>query len=169
MRGFHVVDLTAQCELRLQAHYEYELLERIEGAPELLGTLAGEIWRAPEAFELLLTPFGGEGLVLRWRASADTSGIATIHNEHNSLSVSLLASGLDQESDRLTLEAFQRYVVQELHDTGFEPSFDLVQLEQRPLLATVGLFVPQSGPQKRVFALADRCFAAAYFRRLGLA
>ena len=51
----------------------------------------------------------------------------------------------------------------------FEPSFDLVRLSDRPLLATIGLIMPEDKSQQWDFALADRCFAAAYFRKLGLA
>ena len=52
MRAFTAVDLTPQCEVQLRAVYQYELLEQLPGAAKLIGSLAGEIWRAPEQFDL---------------------------------------------------------------------------------------------------------------------
>jgi hypothetical protein len=167
MHGFTAVDLTPQCEVRLTAAYEYALLEKIPGALDLIGTFANQIWRNPEEFETSINPMSK--LMLRWRASCPTAGIATVRSSDRALSLSLLASGLDPAADHLTLDAFQQHAVRELHDTGFEPSFELVELKQRPLVATIGLSVPQVEKDRWLFALADRCFAAAYFRKLGLA
>jgi hypothetical protein len=167
MKGFTAVDLSPQCEVRLTAQYEYALLEKIPGAAELISLLAGHVWRNPEEFETPLQQ--GSKLILRWRTSSQTAGIATVRDSQRTLSLSLVASGLDADGDHLTLDAFQRHAVRELHDTGFEPSFDLIELKQRPLIATIGLFVPADEKDRWVFALADRCFAAAYFRKLGLA
>jgi hypothetical protein len=168
--SFTVVDLSPQCEIRLKAKYDYALLDQLEGAAALLGTLAGEIWRAPENFEVHLKSVPADtSLTLRWAATSESSGVASLQDLHQTLSISMLASGLNADSDRLTLEAFQRFAVQELHDSGFEPSFQLLGIPQRPLLATVGLFPPAEPRDRWLFALADRCFAAVYFRRLGLA
>jgi hypothetical protein len=168
--GFTVVDLSPQCEIRLKAQYDYALLDQLDGAAELIGTLSGEIWRAPENFEVALATIpANTSLVLRWAASSDSSGVASLRDATQTLSISMLASGLNADSDRLTLEAFQRFALQELHDSGFEPSFQLMGIPERPLLATVGLFPPAEPRDRWLFALADRCFAAAYFRRLGLA
>lgn len=167
MNGFTAVDLTPTCEVRSTVRYEYALLEKISGAMDLITLLATEVWRNPDEFEIPLAP--NANLILRWRAVAATAGIATVRDSGRTLSLSLIASGLDVDADQITLEAFQRHIVRELHDTGFEASFDLVELRERPLLATLGLFVPQDENDRWVFALADRCFAAAYFRKLGLA
>jgi len=168
VRAFTAVDLTPQCEVQLRAVYQYELLEQLPGAAKLIGSLAGEIWRAPEQFEV---PIDGtlSGIHLRWTAIAESAGIASIRDRQQPLAISLLVSGRDAEADRITLEAFQQHVVQQLRDTGYEPAFDLAELQERPLLATVGLFLPEDQVDRRIFALIDRCFAAAYFRRLGLA
>ena len=168
MRGFTAIDLSPQCEVRLQARYEYDLLQRIDGAAELIGELAGEIWKSPEAFDARISATT-EPLEVRWCASANTAGVLIIHDTRQTLSVSLLAAGLERAADMLTLAAFQKHVVSNLHDTGYEPAFDLIELWQRPLLATVGFRMPPTGPDRAVFAMLDRCFAAAYFRRLGLA
>ena len=167
MLQFTVVDLSPQCEVRLTAQYEYALLEKIPAAAELITLLATQIWRNPEEFETSLS--SGSQMILRWRASSRTAGIATVRDSQQTLSLSMLVSGLDAEGDRLTLDAFQKHAVRELHDTGFEASFDLIELRQRPLIATVGLFVPQNEQDRWIFALADRCLAAVYFRKLGLA
>jgi hypothetical protein len=167
MQGFTAVDLTPQCEVSLTANYEYSLLERIPGAVDIIALLAAEIWRNPEEFDVPLRQ--GSELRLRWRNTSQTAGIATVRNSSRTFSLSLVASGLDADGDHLTLDGFQRHIVRELHDTGFEPSFDLIELRQRPLVATIGLAIPQGEKDRWVFALADRCFAAAYFRKLGLA
>src|SRR5689334_7216272 len=117
VKGFNVVDLTAQCEVQLKAVYRYELLEQLPGAAEQIGTFAGEIWRAPENFELLIEG-ALNAMMLRWTALADSAGIASIRDKNQPLSLSLLVSGLDAEADRITLEAFQDHVVQQLRDTG---------------------------------------------------
>ena len=57
----------------------------------------------------------------------------------------------------------------ELRDTGYEPALDLLNLKQRPLIATVALWSPADPTDQLLVALADRCFAAAYFRYLSLA
>lgn len=167
MRAYTVVDLTPQCEIRSQVLYEYTLLERIEGAAELIGLFSAEIWRNPEEFEVI--PEKGSKLVFRWRATSPSTGSATLRNAEQTLSLSLLASGVDSVSDEITLQALQKHAVAELRGTPFEPAFDLITLRARPLLVTVGLTVPKEASDRAIFALADRCFAAAYFRRLGLA
>ncbi len=53
-------------------------------------------------------------LVMRWRASAPTAGIATLRAGGRLASVSLLASGKDAEADHITLDAFQRHLLTEL-------------------------------------------------------
>jgi hypothetical protein len=167
MQGFTAVDLTPQCEVRLEARYEYGLLEQIESAPELIGQMSGELWRCPESFEFSFPQIYGR-IMIRWCACAPTSGIAILRDQRQTFSVSLLASGLDTSADKLTIDACQQHIVRQLHGTRFEASFDLLGLAQRPLVATIGLFIPEKPEDRKLFALADRCFAAAYFRKLGL-
>lgn len=147
--------------------YRYEELEQIPGAAGLIGALAGALWQQPEEFETLLPP-EPIGVRLRWWASSPTSGIATVRCEGNLASLSLLASGISAESDQVTLEAFQRHLLSELRDTGFEPAFELMELTERPMVATINFRAPQEPARQLMVALADRCFAAAYFRKLGL-
>ncbi len=85
-------------------------------------------------------------------------------HEGRVVSVSLLVSGINAETDRLTLEVFQTHLLRELHDTGFEPSFALMDLKERPLVATINFAAPPDPSDQFVVALTDRCFAAAYFR-----
>jgi hypothetical protein len=170
---FTVVDLTPQCEARQKAQYTYGLLERLSGAPDLLGFCSGQLWQSPEEFQVSL-PASLAQLELRWRSVAATAGILTVRNsstvdaDHRTLSLSLLASGIEPEADRVTLSTFQQHIVHELHDTGFEPAFDLLELHERPLVATIGLATPPQEKDGWAFAMLDRCFAASYFRRLGL-
>jgi hypothetical protein len=164
---FVVADLNVQGELQLQETYAYEQLELIPGASDLIAHFAASIWSTPEEFEIKV-PGARSALRMRWRSSADTSGIATLRSDDQLASLSLLASGIDPEADRLTLDAFQKHLLRELRDTGFEPAFALMDLKQRPLVATINFKSPTEPADQLLTALADRCFAAAYFRKLGL-
>jgi hypothetical protein len=106
---------------------------------------------------------------MRWLASAETAGIATLRNKGELTSLALLVSGQNVEADHLTLEAFQKHLLRELHGTAIEPSFALMEITQRPLVASVAFAAPKDQTQQLITALADRCFAAAYFRYLNLA
>ena len=168
MRRFFMADVNANGELRALAEYRYEQLEQIPGAGDLIGTLSGAVWRSPQEFEV---PLHDERphLTLRWRASAATAGVATVWDRQSLASVSLACSGLDEDADRITLDAYQRHLLHELRDTGYEPAFSLIHLRERPLLATVSFATPAEPADKILVALADRCFAAAFFRFLSLA
>jgi hypothetical protein len=165
---FVVADLDSRGELRSKSQYTYEALQQIPGADELITHLSAYLWRSPEEFE---TPVpGGHGaLTLRWRACAPTAGIATLRFHANLSSLSLLATGLNPDADRLTFAAFQQHQLRELHDTGIEPAFHLMDLTDRPLIATINFLDPGDAAVHRTAALLDRCFAASYFRYQQLA
>ena len=165
-RGFVVVDLTGTGEIRLREQYDYETLERIEGASELIGLFSSWLWRTPEEFEL---PLPSGTLNLRWRSWSQSSGLATLRERERLISLSVLLSGREADDDLATIKPLQLHLVRELHDTGFEPAFDLMGLTERPLLATMNFGLPQTQADRRSFALSDRCFAASYFRKMGLA
>jgi hypothetical protein len=161
---FHVADLSAQGDLLLQAEYTYESLERIPFAWEVIVRCATHLWRSPDEFELNLPSTEAAELHLRWRACATGAGLLTVRSAGQVASLSLLASGIDPQADALTLDVLQTHLVRELHDTGSEPAFSLLELPQRPLLATVLLLPPASAGARLSAAIVDRCFAAAYFR-----
>lgn len=165
---FVVADLNVRGELQLKAAYRYEQLEQIDGATPLIAHLSAHLWRSPEEFETAL-PGGLSAMQFRWRASAPTAGIATLRSDGQLASLSLLASGIDPDADRITLEAFQRHLLREWHDTGTEPGFALLDLNARPLVATINFQGPIAPGDQFLVALADRCFAAAYFRYQQLA
>jgi len=165
---FVVADLNVRGELQLQAEYQVDQLQQIPGAVELIADFTSNVWRSPEEFELRL-PQAQTKLDFRWRASAPTAGVATLRSDGELASLSLLACGLDEDADRITLEAFQRHLLREWRDTGFEPAFGLMDLKQRPLVATINFRSPDNPKDQLLTALADRCFAAAYFRYKGLA
>jgi hypothetical protein len=173
--SFLMADLDARGDLRFKADYRYDVLERVPGAADLLGRLSGLLWRSPDAFEEPISvglpdvADEGPGVTVRWRASAPSAGILTLRLAGRLLSVTLLACGLSAEQDEITLRAFQSHLLRELHDTGVEPSFDLLALAERPLAATINFAPPDDPAANRLTALADRCFAAAYFRYHGLA
>jgi hypothetical protein len=167
-RHFFVADFDVRGDLRALAEYRYEDLERIPGAAELIVRFSTALYRSPQAFELAL-PSAKSETNFRWLASADTAGIATLRTAGQLTSLSLLASGLNPQSDHLTLEAFQTHLLRELHDTGVEPSFALMDLKERPVVATINFASPQDQVDQLIAALSDRCFAASYFRYQNLA
>jgi hypothetical protein len=154
--------------LELLAEYRYAHLEQVPGAAELIGHFSGSLWRSPEEFEGPL-PVEGSHLGFRWRSSSETAGVATLRDGADLISLSLLACGVDPERDTITLKAFQRHLLEELRDTGFEPAFALMDLKVRPLSATINFQSPTARVDQVVAALADRSFAAAYFRYHALA
>ena len=166
-RAFYVADLSIRGDLIATAEYAYEQLEQIPAAAELITHLATQLYRSPEEFETDLTP-GGQ-LTFRWRASAPTAGIASLRSDGQLASLGLLASGLNRDADQITLAAFQAHLLHELRDTEFEPAFALMELHQRPLVVSVPFLEPAERENQMTVALADRCFAAAYFRYLNLA
>jgi hypothetical protein len=168
MRQFLIADLNALGELKLQALYAYEQLERIPGALELIAPLSASLYAAPDEFEAGL-PEEGSPVTLRWKSASASTGIGTIRCRGQLAAVSLLVSGIDREADHQTLAAFQQHLLRQLRGTAHEPAFSLMELPYRPLAATVNFLEPQDPVERLVVALADRCLAAAFFRRQGLA
>jgi hypothetical protein len=167
-RTFVVADLSAGGELQFKADYRYEDLEQIPGATELIAHFSTFVWRNPEGFEGPL-PTGHPRLTFRWRPSSPTAGLATLRCLGELTSLSLLVSGITEGTDAVTLGAFQQHLLRELRDTGFEPAFALMDLKERPLAATINFDSPDDPSDRGIAALADRCFAASYFRYQGLA
>lgn len=168
MKQFHVADLCANGEVRAIELYDYATLERLPGCIDLIARLSASLYRTPDGYDLAIAN-AADDVTLRWHAAAPTAGIATIRAHGELASVSILATGISRDADQITLAAFQRHLTQELHDTGFEPAFDLLALRQRPLLATMTFHSPTSDVARLIVAVADRCFAASYFRYHGLA
>jgi hypothetical protein len=166
MPSFWVADLTVSGEVKLTQEYEYALLEKLPGATDLIGLFSTHLWRSPEEFDASLP---GGTLHMRWRASSPTSGIATLRYHRDLASVSLLLCGRDPLADRATLEALQHRLTRELHDTGVEPGFDLMHLKDRPVVASLHFRAPSEPDGQYLFALADRCLGASFFRKHGLA
>jgi len=162
-KSFWVADVNVRGELELKAEYQYDALHQIPGAAELIGDFSGALWRTPRNFEQQL-PLEGTEMALHWQSTSDSTGIATLWQSKDLVSLSLLASGVDEEADRITLEAFQHHLLTELRDTGIEPAFALLNLTERPLVATVNFQSPEGQVPQVAAALADRCFAASYFR-----
>ena len=160
---FTVADLNTRGELQLKAEYWYAELERIPGAIDVIAQFSAYLWRSPDEFETTL-PQARTSLKFRWKASAKTAGIATLRSGTELASLSLLAAGLDAAADQITLQTFQSYLLQEWHDTGVEPAFALMDLPERPLVATINFRGPRDPTDQLLVALADRCFAASYFR-----
>lgn len=167
MRSYWVADLKANGELQSEAPYDYAHLERLPGCAELIGHLSGALWASCETFEIDLatTP---TRLWLRWQATAPSAGLMTLRWQNRVVSITVLASGIDRDLDDSTIGVLQRKLVQELHDTGHEAAFSLTDLHRRPLAATINIATPDEPTLHLITAVADRCFAAAYFRYLGL-
>jgi len=168
MRVFFVADFTPQGDLRQLAEYDYQSLELVPGAADIIARCSTELWKSPQELELPLSDDGDT--CLRWRATADGAGLATVRCGAGELvSLSVLASGKDPRSDATTFGVLQQHLIQKLKETPFEPAFDLIRLPQRPLVATLTFAGGGAGADQRIRALADRAFAASYFRYLGLA
>lgn len=168
MRSFFVADLNTQGELRQVTEYDYASLERVPGAGDLIYRCSAELWKSPQEMEIPLSD--DRRTFLRWRSTAESAGIATVRRAGGDLvSLSLLAAGLDPNADATTLDVLQKHLVRELRQTPFEPAFDLVQIKQRPLIATMTFASGKKTDEQMIEALADRSFAAAYFRYLRLA
>lgn len=173
MRSFWVADLSSTGEMLLKERYEYALLEQLPGAPDLISDLAGHLYRSPDGFERELA---AGTIRFRWVACSPTCGIISFRLKDRPgptgeplAAFGVLLSGYDAADDAVVCRAVQGRLVDELRDTGFEPGFDLIGLKERPLLASFDCAPPVAPPQRATLALADRCFAAAYFRRLALA
>jgi hypothetical protein len=171
MKPFHVADLSRTGDLVALETYGYAELEQVPGASELIVHFATNLYRSPEEFQVDLPRElpSHRQWTYRWRASAPTAGIATLRHQAQLASLGLLASGLNSEADQITLGTFQQHLVQELRDTGFEPAFDLMQIAKRPLVVSIPFLEPAEAAEQMIVALADRCFAAAYFRYMNLA
>jgi len=167
MAEFWIADLEANGELRTLTPYGYQRLEQLPGCAGLIGTLAGAIWREPEMFEIDM-PTEPPGLRLRWHATAETCGLMTLRWQTRVCSITALAGGQDDEAEKSTIAILQQKLVHELHGTPYEAAFSLLDLYQRPLAASINLRVFPPSSVAPITALADRCFAAAYFRYLQL-
>jgi hypothetical protein len=163
---FWVIDLTPTGEIRLRQDYEYQFLEKIPGAADLIALFSTRLWREPAQFDIALP---GGRLTLRWSACSDSAGIAVLRDGGELASLSLLLCGQDPDADAAVKKSLQLHLVRELHDTGYEPAFDLMSISDRPLLASIHFRPPTQPEDQQLFALADRCFAASYFQKMGLA
>jgi hypothetical protein len=162
-KRFIVADLDSKGDLQLKADYGYAQLEQVGEASDLIVGFSTMLYRSPMEFEM--SQVGNHrNLSFRWFASAPTAGIATLRCQGALISLSLLLSGLNPMSDKLTLDVFQQHLLRGLHDSGTEPAFALRDLEERPLVSTINFAEPQTYEDRLAVALADRCFAAAYFR-----
>ena len=161
MPVFYVADLNALGELREITEYDSATLERIGPAAELIQQCADELAKNSDTFEAPLTAEGRT--TLRWRTTGHGAGILTVRNgQQEAVSVSVLAA--TEQTDAATFTVLQQHLVRQLRQTRHEPAFDLLQIKQRPLLATITFSCPDEPGQQMVRALADRAFAAAYFR-----
>lgn len=163
MNHFCVADLNVHGELRTRQAYAYASLERLPGCRDLIADLASLLYRLPGGFDAPLANTD-DLLTLRFAAIAPTAGIATLRTAGRVTSVSLVLTGLDAEADTITRSAYQRHLVRLHRDSGYEPAFDLLDLDDRPLVATLDFPAAETQPFAPAAAIADRCFAAAYFR-----
>lgn len=157
-------------ELQFKEQYLYDDLLQVPGAADLIGHFSGALWRSPEEFDGALPMIeaaraGGEPpMHFRWRSSSASAGMGTLRCRGQLTSLTLVVSGVDEAGDTITLKAFQQHLLNELRDTGYEPAFALMDLRERPLAATINFASPDDRAEQFIAALADRCFAAAYFR-----
>lgn len=166
-KRFWVADLDTKGQVTLSQEYDHDSLQSLDLAALMIAEFATYLWRDPAGFDIKIP--GAHLMEMRWRPSADTAGIATLRCRGKLTTVSLLACGINGQGDALTFQAFQNHLVRELHDTGYEPAFDLLDLPERPIVASFHFHMPEGALERSIFSLADRCFAAAYFRCHGVA
>src|SRR5580658_4252856 len=162
MPSFFVADLNPLGELREITEYDTSSLERISCAAALIRLCSKELAKNSDTFETPITPNGKTAL--RWRATGQGTGVLTVRSADGELvSVSVLAA--TEQTDAATFMVLQQHLVRQLRQTRFEPAFDLMQIKQRPVLATITFTCPDEPDERMARALADRAFAAAYFRQ----
>ena len=163
--SYTVADLTVRGELMSKQSYTYGLLEQVPGAGDLIVSLATQLYRSPEGFEWNVN----DDLIFHWRGISTSTGLGFTRCDGVLMSLSVLACGLDDDDDRITLESLHRHWLKESRQIGMEPSFALMELKERPLVAIFDLGAPVRQEDKIAVSLLDRCFAAAFFRYHGLA
>jgi hypothetical protein len=159
---FRVVDLSAAGETLCSELYTYSALEHIDGAAELIGLFTGLLWREPDEFQTRLLE---SDLTLRWRPTSPSTGIATLRQGPTLLALSLILCGQNPDADAMHLEVLQKHLLAELHDTGIEPAFDLMNQFDRPIVISLCLRPPRNPDRRRIFSIFDRCLAAAFIRK----
>jgi hypothetical protein len=115
-------------------------------------------------FRVPLPVRGLEHLELHWDRHG-TGALATFWSRGAPVTTSALASGLDAADDLAVLGSLQELVIRFHGDSPNEPGFDLLSIEDRPLLATLPIPAPPC-PDMGVIADAETCLAAAFFLAL---
>jgi hypothetical protein len=92
-----------------------------------------------------------------------TCALATFWSGVAPITTSALVSGLHPDDDRAVLEALQSLVLEFHRGTSAEPGFDLLRVEERPLLATMPIPTAALHLDMGLIADAETCLAAAFF------
>lgn len=164
LRQFWVIDLHPSGDVRSTERYTYALLQQIPSADDLITQIATELYRNPNGFELHVGT--QRALLLRFAPISQSSAALTVRERSSSavVSFSLMLTEAEPAHESISLDAFQKQVVRELHGTEHEASFAIRGLTQRPALISLSLHDPKNPADRAVAAVVDRCAAAAYFR-----
>ena len=105
-------------------------------------------------------------LSVHWTSMKGTAAIASFLWRGIPVTTSALLSGIDLAEDRIVAEALQELVLRLCGGTAFEPSFYLLNANERPLLATY--IVPPLVTPRVVTTVSDAetCLAAAFFEKV---
>ena len=111
--------------------------------------------------------FTGFPPTVSWTAWSPTAGELVVRCSRETLSRSLLLCGVDPGAERLALRRFNKEAPKRggwMRDEPDDPP-RILSVKERPLLMSIMLFDKNAPSLFWCANLAQRCFAAAYFRR----
>lgn len=136
--------------------------DTVELRPAAVEVFRDLLERHGEHFRVPLPVRGLEHLELHWDQYG-AGAPATFWSRGAPITTSALASGHDAADDWAVLAALHDLMLQFFRDSPFEPSFVLLDVAERPLLATLPIPAPTICPDIGIIADAETCLAAAFF------
>ena len=106
------------------------------------------------------------GYRLRWTSEDAGAAVATFEHHNIPITTSaLLAADLERVIELKVIRVVQELIVHLYHDTGMEPGFDILNIEDRPVILSAILPSAGAAGPDAVGMIADMetCLAAAFF------
>jgi hypothetical protein len=157
-------DITIQLDGRQRSQRQHESTALVRGAVEVFRYMletGTANFRRPMAHKDFTR------IQLQWTQETWSAAVATFWVGQIPLTTSALASGRDAAADQEVLRAAQGLVLKFFGDSPVEPAFDLLRIEERPVIASVVLPVPLSLHEDLgLVADMETCLAAAFFESL---
>jgi hypothetical protein len=167
---FFLIEFTHEMEvLPGTAHGWFHREDIGEDGPifDAVAPLMDDLRQSPAGFETKLhDPRGGRPMLIRWRPHSQTAGTAEFWMNGTLAARSLLLCGVEKSAEWRALRQFNREAPRRWRTADDDPRAAprLLQLHERPLYASI-IFLDKNDATRRVVLLiAQRAFAAAYFR-----